>query len=57
MGGVMAKVVFKSGNDEISAKYNSLLEIPVTTIEGQKKTFAEVAGNKFLYLVVNVASK
>ena len=35
----MAKIIFKNGDDQIEAKYSSLLDIPVTTIEGDKKTF------------------
>ena len=37
MGGAIAKIVFKSGSDEISVeKYKSVNEIPVTLITGEK---------------------
>ena len=35
MGGVLAKIVFKSGKDNLSdLKYKTLNEIPVDTVEG-----------------------
>ena len=58
MGGAIAKIIFKTGNDEFDTKkYESLLDIPVTTIKGEKMKFLELTGNKYLYLIVNVASK
>jgi len=35
MGGVLAKIVFKSGKDSLDQnKFTSTNEIPVTTVEG-----------------------
>jgi hypothetical protein len=37
MGGALAKIVFKSGSDDISVeKYKSVNEIPITLITGEK---------------------
>ena len=36
MGPVLAKIFFKTGEDDISAKYKSVNDIPVTTINGQQ---------------------
>ena len=59
MGGVVAKIVFKKGKDELSVKHiASLNDIPVTTIEGtQYERLGELVAGKKFYMVVNVASK
>ena len=37
MGGALAKIIFKSGSDDISVeKYKSVNEIPITLITGEK---------------------
>ena len=59
MGGVLAKIVFKSGKDSLDQnKYQSINEIPVTTVEGQDyEKLIDLVGDKKLYLIVNTASK
>ncbi len=59
MGGLIAKCVFRTGQDDFDvARVQSLNDLPVTTIEGTRiaKLGELVAGKKF-YMVVNVASK
>ena len=56
MGGAIAKLIFKSGEDDITAKYESVNQIPVTTIRGEKGIVADHVQGKKLYLIVNVAS-
>ena len=41
MGGAIAKIFFKTGEDDISAKYDSVNQIPVTTIRGEKGIVAD----------------
>ena len=57
----MGAVFFKSGNDKSFekeiAKYSSLNEVPVTTIEGQVTTIGNLVTDKCLYLIINTASK
>ena len=58
MGGVIAKMVFKNGKETVSSNYNSLWEIPATTIDGSKlDSLASIVSGKNAVLVVNVASK
>jgi hypothetical protein len=58
MGGVIAKIVFKNGNDKLDLdKYESLNEIKCVTLKGEEVTIGNVVDGKKLYLVVNVASK
>ena len=57
MGGTIAKMIFKKGEDDISAKYNSVNDIPVKTINGIEGKIADHVKGKKIYLVVNVASK
>lgn len=59
MGGVLAKIVFKSGKDKLDQnKYQSILDIPVTTVEGDNyERFVDLTGDKKLYLIINTASK
>ena len=57
MGALIAKAVFKNGDDEISCKYASVNEIPVTTLQGEDTQIGNLVQGKKLYMVVNVASK
>ena len=58
MGGLIAKIVFKNGDDKLdSSTYNSLNDIPATSLSGEKHDrLGDVVKDKKLYLVVNVAS-
>lgn len=57
MGNAIAKIVFKKGEDNICAKYQSVNDIPVTTIDGQQGKIQDYVQGKKIYLIVNVASK
>ena len=57
MGAAIAKLVFKKGEDDITAKYPSVNDIPVTTIDVSKGLVADRVKGKKIYLIVNVASK
>ena len=59
MGGLIAKIVFKNGDDKLdSSKYSSLNDIPATSLSGvMHDKLGDVVKGKKLYLVVNVASK
>lgn len=57
MGAVIAKIVFKKGNDVIHTDYKSLNEIKVTGLEGEEyENLGQVVEGKKVYLIVNVAS-
>ena len=57
MGNAIAKMIFKKGEDDISAKYKSVNDIPVKTINGLDGKISDHVKGKKIYLVVNVASK
>lgn len=58
MGGVAAKLIFKSGKDKFGTEYKSLHEIPVTDIDGNEyRRLGDLINGKKAILVVNVASK
>lgn len=57
MGNQIANLIFKKGEDAISAKYANVNLIPVTTIIGDKGIIGDYVQGKKLYLIVNVASK
>ena len=57
MGALIAKAVFKNGDDEISNKYSSCNEIPVKSLHGEDSLIGDNIQGKKLYMVVNVASK
>lgn len=57
MGNAIAKLIFKKGEDAISAKYKSVNDIPVKTIRGKEGIVQDFVQNKKVYLIVNVASK
>jgi hypothetical protein len=58
MGALIAKAVFKNGTDDISSKYNSCNQIPITLLNGTHHSqIGEILADKKLYLCVNVASK
>ena len=57
MGAVLAKKFFKTGEDAIIAKYDSVNQIPVTTIREEKGIVGDHVKGAKLYIVVNVASK
>lgn len=57
MGNAIANIVFKKGEDDLQAKYDSVNQIPIKTIKGEEGLVADHVGGKKLYLIVNVASK
>jgi len=58
MGGAIAKLVFKSGNDVIATKYESANEIPVVDLLGvEHDKIGNLVEGKKVYLIVNVASR
>lgn len=59
MGGVFAKIVFKSGADTLDKnKYSSVLEIPVVDLDGKEyETMEDASPKKKCYLIVNLASR
>ena len=59
MGGLIAKIVFKNGDDKLdTSAYTSLNDIPATSLSGVKhERLGDVVKEKKLYLVTNVASK
>ena len=57
MGAALAKKFFKTGEDAIIAKYDSVNQIPVTTIREEKGIVSDHVKGAKLYIVVNVASK
>ena len=60
MGGVLAKIVFKNGEDTLLLeKYKTVNEIPITLIDGNALNQLQelLKGDKKLYMIVNVASK
>jgi len=57
MGNAIANIVFKKGEDDLQAKYDSVNQIPIKTIRGEEGLVADHVGGKKLYLIVNVASK
>lgn len=58
MGGVAAKLIFKSGKDKFATDYKSLLDIPATDIDGNEiRRLGDIVQGKKAILVVNVASK
>ena len=58
MGGVIAKMIFKSGNDGFDlAKITTLNDIPCKKLDGEETTIGKLIEGKKLYMIVNVASK
>lgn len=57
MGAALAKVFFKTGEDDILAKYENVNQIPVKLINGEQTVIGDQVKGKKLYLIVNVASK
>lgn len=57
MGDSISKMFFKVGEDDISAKYDNLNQIPATLIDGTETTIGDQIKGKKVYLVVNIASK
>jgi len=57
MGAAVAKIFFKTGEDDIIAKYDSVNQIPCTSIRGEKGIVSDHLVDKKLYIIVNVASK
>ena len=58
MGALVAKMVFKSGHDKLSASnFDSLNEIPVKELLGtDENPLGNYVAGKKVYLVVNVAT-
>lgn len=59
MGGLASKLVFKRGKDKLNeSKYESLLDIPATDIDGNHiEKLENILQGKRCILVSNVASK
>lgn len=59
MGALVAKMVFKNGNDRLAeAEQKSLFDIPAVDIDGNKvEKLGDLLTGKKAILVVNVASK
>ena len=59
MVGLIAKIVFKNGDDKLdSSKYSSLNDIPAVSLSGvMNSRLGDVVKDKKLYLVTNIASR
>lgn len=59
MGALVAKMVFKNGNDKLAeAESKSLFDIPAVDIDGNKiDRLGDLVKGKKAILVINVASK
>ena len=59
MGAILAKILFKTGSDNIShTEYKSLFDIPEVDIDGNKiQRLGDILKGKKAILVVNVVSK
>lgn len=59
MGALVAKMVFKTGKDQLAeAEQKSLFDIPAVDIDGNKiERLGDILKDKKAVLVINVASK
>ena len=57
MGGVLAKIVFKSGEEELAACENDLHNIQMLDIDGQMVRVGDLMADKKVIMFVNVATK
>ena len=57
MGGVLAKIVFKSGEESFPDVETPLEDIQMMDIDGQNIRLRDVLGDKKVALFVNVATK
>jgi hypothetical protein len=59
MGAILAKILFKTGSDNIPhTEYKSLFDIPEVDIDGNKiQRLGDILTGKKAILVVNVVSK
>jgi hypothetical protein len=57
MGGVLAKIVFKSGEEALPACSDSLQDIEIIDIDGQLTRIGEMVAGKKVIMFVNVATK
>ena len=57
MGGVLAKVVFKTGDEDLPKKPRELEEIEITDIDGNIVRIGDIMESKKVVLFVNVATK
>jgi hypothetical protein len=59
MGGLIAKIVFKQGDDALLLeKYKSVNDIPITLLDGSEiESLKKLVEGKKLIMIVNVASK
>lgn len=59
MGGLLAKIIFKNGNDRLPlTEQKSLFDIPEVDIDGNKiERLGDILKGKKAILVVNVVSK
>jgi hypothetical protein len=58
MGGLAAKLVFKSGKEKMTSKFTSLHDIPAEDIDGNHiERLGNLIDGKKAIIVVNVASK
>ena len=57
MGAVVAKIIFKSGEEQIMPCTRDLLDIEMNDIDGQLVRVGDLIADKKVVLIVNVATK
>ena len=57
MGGVLAKIVFKNGYEEVETKHTTLWDIVADDIDGEEVLIRDLVADKKCVLVVNVATQ
>ena len=58
MGAAIEKIWFKKGRDKLAkSKFNTLNDIEINTLEGDRMLIGDLVKDTPVYLIVNVASK
>ena len=57
MGGVLAKIVFKSAEEDLPASSETLQDIEIIDIDGNLVRIGELISEKKVVMFVNVATK
>ena len=57
MGGVLAKIVFKSGEEQLAECAGSLQDIEIVDIDGELVKIGDLIADKKAVMFVNVATK
>ena len=57
MGGVLAAIVFKSGDEELPPNAQDLQNIELLDIDGQMVRVGDIMADKKVIMFVNVATK